>query len=161
MSLDGYKEYTSLPDTKDLLLKIVQSKYNYQLTEELCNNTIKALKDLGVPDCSVSTVPGAAEIPYAANMYAKRGGVDCIIALGVVIQGKTDHHNIIANATSITLNQISLKYELPIINGILVTKNKKDAIKRCGHQINRGKEFAFAAVEMAKKKKRIIVNNKD
>jgi 6,7-dimethyl-8-ribityllumazine synthase len=68
-------------------------------------------------------VPGLGELPYVANMTASSGEVDCVIALGVVIAGDTPHHEIIAQSTAHALQDIAIRSEVPVINGIIVTNN--------------------------------------
>jgi len=69
--------------------------------------------------------------------------------IGVVIAGDTNHHEIIGNSTASALLNISTSQKVPVINGILVVNNLAQAEARTGETINRGKEFAQAALEMA------------
>ena len=82
-------------------------------------------------------------------MLGMSGECDCLIALGVVIAGDTNHHEVIAISTSNTLHRISVELELPIINGIITTNNREQAEARVSGDHKRGVGFANAAMEMA------------
>ena len=98
-------------------------------------------------------------MPYAASLIEKSHSLDAIIALGVIIAGETDHHSVIAYSGAQALNQISTEKNIPIINGVIVTNTQKEAEDRCGSKVNRGREFALAAIEMAQLKEKWTKNN--
>jgi 6,7-dimethyl-8-ribityllumazine synthase len=97
----------------------------------------------------IERVPGAAELPFAAATLAAQKNFDAIIVIGVVIAGDTMHHEIIGESTAKSLLEVSLTHTVPVINGILVVNTQEQAEARAGEEINRGKEFAQAALEMA------------
>ena len=97
----------------------------------------------------IERVPGAAELPFAASTLAHHSSFNAIIVIGVVIAGDTNHHEIIGDSTASALLNISTTQKVPVINGILVVNNLAQAEDRAGETINRGKEFAQAALEMA------------
>jgi 6,7-dimethyl-8-ribityllumazine synthase len=111
-----------------------------------------ALADAPAP--TIERVPGSAELPYAASALADHTRFDAVIALGVVIAGDTSHHEIIGNSTAQALQEISIRQKIPVINGILVVNTIEQAQARIDGTINRGKEFALAALEMAQLKKK-------
>ena len=129
---------------------IVASRYNQELIDLLLENVLKNLTQAGVQKDAIELirVPGSHEIPYTISMLAEPMYFDCLIALGVIIAGETDHHEIIAQSSSFAIQQITLDTCTPIINGI-ITATRDQAEARCGSEINRGKEFALAALEMA------------
>jgi 6,7-dimethyl-8-ribityllumazine synthase len=88
-------------------------------------------------------------LPFAASLLAKSGEFDAVIVIGMVIAGDTNHHNVIGDSTAINLQNLSIQAELPIINGIIVVDSHEQAEARAGTTINRGNEFAEAALEMA------------
>lgn len=136
----------------DLSIALVVARYNPDPVEQLLSHTLESLRASGIQNILIERVPGSAELSYAASIIAEQQTVDAIIALGVVIAGATEHHSVIAHSNALTLNQILLKTQIPIINGVIVTATKKEAEDRCGSTINRGKEFAQAAIEMAQLK---------
>jgi 6,7-dimethyl-8-ribityllumazine synthase len=135
----------------DLCFGIVAARYNKELVDSLIDQVITTLQGAGVPNDNIRLirVPGSHEIPYTVNMLAMSGEADCIIALGVVIAGETDHHDVIAVSTATALQNISIELEIPIINGIITTKNKSQAEDRVNGSHKRGVQYANAALEMA------------
>lgn len=128
---------------------VVAARYNEALVDSLVAHTLQTLSDAGAVEPTLERVPGAMEMPTAAAILTKAEDFDAIIVIGVVIAGDTNHHAIIGDSTAITLQQLSLQTGVPIINGILIVENLAQAEARAGHEINRGKEFAQAALEMA------------
>ena len=144
---------------RNLRIAIAASRYNGMLVDSLLKNAMATLALADAPAPTIERVPGSAELPYMASMLADQARFDAVIALGVVIAGDTDHHTIIGNSTAIALQEISIQQEVPVINGILVVNTTEQAEARVGGTINRGKEFAQAALEMAQIKKKWETNN--
>ena len=151
--------YQSEKPSNALSIAIVAARYNIILVEALIENTLNTLKESDIEPICLERVPGSAELPYAASLIEKSHSPDVIIALGVIIAGETDHHSVIAYSGAQTLNQISIEKNIPIINGVIVTNTQKEAEDRCGSKVNRGKEFALAALEMAQLKEKWTKNN--
>jgi len=128
---------------------IVAARYNEALVDSLLSAASDVLQAAGAQAPQVERVPGSAELPLAASLMAKSGQFDAIIAIGLVIAGDTNHHNIIGDSTATAFHNIGIENDLPIINGIIVVNNQEQAEARAGTTINRGKEFAEAALEMA------------
>lgn len=138
-------------DGSDLRFAVVAAGFNGELVEALLRRTQKALRAARVKEDAIRVVrvPGSGEIPYAAFMTAMTGDYDCVIALGVVIAGDTPHHEIIAHSTAKALQDVCLRAEVPVINGIVVTNTREQAEARCKGALDRGTEFAQAALAMA------------
>lgn len=151
--------YESEKPNNALSIAIVAARYNTILVEALIENTLNTLKEYDIEPVCLERVPGSAELPYAASLIEKSHSLDAIIVLGVIIAGETDHHSVIAYSGAHALNQISTAKNTPIINGVIVTNSQKEAEDRCGSKVNRGREFAFAAIEMAQLKEKWTKNN--
>jgi len=128
---------------------IVAARYNEELVDSLVREACATLEGAGAKPPVVERAPGSAELPFAASLLAQSGQFDAIITIGMVIAGSTNHHNVIGESTAIALQNLSIQTGLPIINGIIVAENEEQAVARAGATINRGKEFAEAALEMA------------
>lgn len=128
---------------------IVAARYNEAFVDSLLREASASLEAAGAGTPLIERTPGSAELPFAASLLANSGQFDAIIVIGIVIAGDTNHHNIIGDSTAIALHNISIQSNLPIINGIIVVNNQEQAEARAGTAINRGKEFAEAALEMA------------
>ena len=131
---------------------IVSSRFNDFITNKLYEGAFDCLNRHGVEikDIDLVKVPGAFEIPFAADRMAASEKYDAVIALGAIIRGSTAHFDIVASESAKGIAQSSLKREIPIINGIITTENIEQAIERAGTKAgNKGWEAALAAIEMA------------
>lgn len=129
---------------------IVASKYNEQFTDALVENAIEELGEL-VPQGRVDLirVPGAFEIPVMIASVLDRDPPACVIALGVIIRGATEHADMVANSVTYTLQQLAIQSLRPVIHEVLLVADEKQAYARCiGGQLNRGREAARAAASM-------------
>ena len=146
-------------DGRNLRIAIVAARYNGMLVESLLKHTMANLALADAPAPTIERVPGSAELPYAASVLADHTEFEAIIVLGVVIAGDTSHHDIIGSSTAQALQEISIRQKVPVINGILVVNTIEQAQARVDGTINRGKEFALAALEMAQLKKKWKTTN--
>ncbi|HKK19767.1 MAG TPA: 6,7-dimethyl-8-ribityllumazine synthase [Opitutales bacterium] len=136
-------------DGSGFRIAIVAARYNENYVDALVREACALLEASGAAEPLIERTPGSAELPYAASLLANAGGFDAIITIGVVIAGSTQHHKIIGESTAIALQELSIQSGVPVINGIIVAENQEQAAARAGTTINRGKEFAEAALEMA------------
>ena len=149
MSLDA-PEQAAVKNAAALNVAIVAARYNPRLVDALASRVIRHLEKSGVKKIHFIRVPGSNELPAAAQLLARRRKKpDVIIALGVIIRGGTIHYELVANTSSDGLQRVSLDERLPVINGVIVAENQRQAADRCAGKIDRGAEFAQAALEMA------------
>ncbi len=145
------KEIIGTLEAKGLKVGIVVSRFNSFLTEQLVKGAADAFVRLGGDEKNLVLVrvPGAYEIPLAAQKLAKKG-VDAIVALGAVVQGATAHADLINETTARAFNQISLETGVPVLDGVVSAENLEQAIERCGtKQGNKGFAAMQSAIEMA------------
>lgn len=137
-------------------LAIVAARYNEVLVEALLARVLNGLSAAGVKTKNVTVVrvPGSHEVPVAVGMLARAKAVDCVIGLGVLIGGDTNHHEMVGQSVSHALQRVALDTGVPVINGVVVADTQAQARARCTGKIDRGAEFARAALEMAALKKR-------
>lgn len=138
-------------DNRSLRVTLIASRFNEELVGGLLERTITELKRLGVQseNLHIDRVPGSAELPYACQCRARQHNCDVLIALGVLIAGETQHHDIVSRTVSMGLQQVSLQEQIPVINGVISAETYQQAEDRTVGRIERGKEFAEAAVVMA------------
>ena len=130
----------------------VVSRFNSFLTEQLVKGAVDAFVRLGGDEKNLVLVrvPGAYEIPLAAQTLARKKGVDAIVALGAVVQGATAHADRINETTARAFSQISLETGVPVLDGVVSAENLEQAVERCGtKQGNKGFSAMQSAVEMA------------
>jgi 6,7-dimethyl-8-ribityllumazine synthase len=131
---------------------IVVSRFNDFLTKQLVSGAIDCIIRHGGSDEDITVVwvPGANEVPLAAQKLAAAGNVDAVIALGAVVQGATPHADLINNQVARALSSIGLQTGIPVVNGVVCAGSLEQAIERCGTKAgNKGWNAAMAAVEMA------------
>lgn len=154
MSLDAPK--TRAVDGAGFRLGLVAARFNEALVDGLLARVIGGLRAAGVKDEGIALVrvPGSHEVPWAANAFARGGECDCVIALGVLIGGDTNHHELVGESVSHALQRVAIDTGVPVINGVIVVDTPAQARARCVGKINRGTEFAAAALEMAALRRR-------
>jgi 6,7-dimethyl-8-ribityllumazine synthase len=147
---------SSLPDAPEALtaprrLAVVASRYNKNYVDGLAESCLAELATLAPgSNIDVLRVPGAFEIPLAVQKLASSGKVDAVFAFGVIWKGETAHADLLATSVTNALLDISLRFEIPVLNEVLVLETDLQARQRCmpGGELNRGVEAARAAVRM-------------
>jgi 6,7-dimethyl-8-ribityllumazine synthase len=135
-------------DGKDLVIGIVQARFNEGITEALAQACRAELLALGVDakDIDHVRVPGALEVPVALQALAEKGGYDALVAIGCVIRGETYHFELVCNEAAAGVTRVALDYHLPVANAVITTENEAQALAR---QTEKGQDAARVAVEMA------------
>jgi len=141
-------------DGAKLRVGIVAARFNESLVNALLARVQAELAASGVPakHLTVVRVPGSHEVPWAVQALTR--GRDCVIGLGVLIGGDTNHHEMVGQSVSHALQRVALGTGVPVINGVIVANTRAQAQARCAGRIDRGAEFARAAVEMGALKRR-------
>tara|TARA_Y100001970_G_scaffold274413_1_gene374090 strand:+ start:739 stop:1200 length:462 start_codon:yes stop_codon:yes gene_type:complete len=120
------------PQAQNKKIVIVVSEFNKTIIERLLQGAVSALYHFGGTNENliIYRVPGAFEIPGTISQVLKHDRPDAIIALGAVIRGETPHFDIIAAESANGLSELSRNNDIPIINGIITTDNREQALKR-------------------------------
>lgn len=132
---------------------VVVARYNENITSKLLEGAIETLKLHGVEDDEIDVVwvPGAFELPLAADRLAATGDYDAVLCLGAVIRGETTHDQHINRAVSTALMNIGLEFGIPVPFGVLTCNSLEQALQRAGGNVgNKGVETAQAALEMVR-----------
>jgi 6,7-dimethyl-8-ribityllumazine synthase len=130
---------------------IVVSRFNDFITGRLLEGARAALADaqLGDGDVEVLHVPGAFEIPMAAQRIAETGKVDAVVCLGCLIRGATPHFEFIASACAHGITAAAASTGVPMSFGVLTTNSAEEALERAAPgPSNKGREAAEAAIAM-------------
>lgn len=147
------KRSAKLLSATGLRFGVVSARYNPELADALLDHCRTALLAAGASPRRVVVVrvPGSFEVTAAAARLAKSGQCDCVVALGVLLQGETRHAQHIGDAVANGLTQISILTGVPTVFGIVTAANLRQARVRCAsRQHNRGREAAQTAIEMAR-----------
>ena len=153
-------EFESI-DGSPFAFGIVCARFNPPAVEPLLQRTLAVLREAGAGEenIEVMRVPGSNEVPWGIRMLARSGRFDCCVGLGVVLRGGTVHFEIVAQTASHALQSVALEESVPVINGILVADTMEQALDRAKGRLDRGREFAQAALQMAQIHRKIKVGH--
>ena len=135
-----------------LRIGIVAARFNEFITNKLVSGAIDALTRHGAleDNMTMAWVPGAFEIPLAAQKMANSGNFDAVICLGAVIRGSTPHFDYVSNEVTNGVAHVGLQTGVPTVFGVLTTDTIEQAIERAGTKAgNKGFDAAMTAIEMA------------
>ncbi len=150
-NLSDNERQSQIPNAKDMRFGIVVSEWNDEVTEALKKGTMSTLVKHGAlaENILISYVPGSFELTLGAQLQLETGHVDAVICLGCIIQGETRHFEFICQAVAQGITQLSLKFNKPVIFGVLTPDTLQQALERAGGKHgNKGDEAAATAIKM-------------
>ncbi len=138
-------------DGSNLRIGVIGTRWNAEIVDRLRDGAHRGLRSYGVSQITDLTVPGAYELPLAAQFLANSGTVDGIVVIGAVIRGETTHYELVAGECGRAIMNVQLATSTPIGMGVLTVENDDQAMARSegsgGHNV--GEEAATVAVELA------------
>jgi 6,7-dimethyl-8-ribityllumazine synthase len=143
---------------------IIISRFHENVTTKLLDGARAALRRAGIADGDVDvvSVPGAFELPVAAEAAAASERFDVIVALGCVIRGETSHFEYVAGEAARGLGNVALAHRIAVGFGVLTTDTEAQALARAGGPAgNKGAEAAQAALETADALERLGATSRD
>ena len=141
----------NLPNVNGKRFAIIVAEWNEEVTEALYLGAFQTLIENGVVSENITrvNVPGSFELTLGAQKMAQKPEIHAVICIGCVIQGETKHNDYINHAVAQGLTNVSLKYDKPVIFGVLTPNNQQQAIDRAGGiHGNKGDEAAITAIKM-------------
>lgn len=152
-SLKNLSEYSqkNVADVSQKRFAIVVAEWNEEVTGALLNGALETLQKEGASEDNivVKTVPGSYELSLGAQWMAQNSKIDAVICIGCIIQGETRHFDFIAQAVAQGITDVSLKYNKPVIFGVLTPDTQQQALDRAGGKHgNKGDEAAITAIKM-------------
>jgi 6,7-dimethyl-8-ribityllumazine synthase len=154
----GGRQIVGALDAAGMRFGIVVSRFNDELTDALAASAYQCLEKYGAKPETIDVVrvPGAYEIPVVAEKMAASRRYDALIVLGVVVEGETQHAQMIIDTTGQSILDIACRHQIPVINEIVGVRNWAQAEARClGGENTRGWYAAEAAIETARVYKQI------
>lgn len=139
-------------DATGLQIAVVVTSWHTEITDGLLAGAERALKAAGNDTYEIWRVPGAFELPLAAQK-AIDAGAEAVVVLGVVIQGETPHFEYVCRAATDGLNRVQLDSGVPVGFGLLTVDDAQQALDRAGlpnSKEDKGAEAVEAAVAMAR-----------
>jgi len=152
-TLKNLSQYSAnnIQDISNKKFAIVVSEWNEDVTESLYNGAVETLLKHGAQKENIfrKNVPGSFELSIGAQWVAQLDEIDAVICLGCVIQGETRHFDFICDAVAHGITNVSLKYDKPVIFGVLTPNTQQQALDRAGGKHgNKGDEAAITAIKM-------------
>ncbi|MBK6976501.1 MAG: 6,7-dimethyl-8-ribityllumazine synthase [Cytophagaceae bacterium] len=141
----------NLPDISWKKFVVLVAEWNDDITEPLAQGAVDTLLKYGAKETHIKKVyvPGTYELSFGAQVFAQKEDVDAVIAIGCVIQGETKHNDYINHAVANGLTEVSLKYNKPVVFGVLTPNTHQQAVDRAGGKHgNKGDEAAITAIKM-------------
>ena len=135
----------------DLMIGIVVSEWNDEITSNLCKGAVQTLLENNVPEenIKIQNVPGAFELPLGAQFLLKSHQLDGIITIGAVIQGETKHFDFVCQGATDGIMRVMLDFNTPISFCVLTDNTKEQSIARSGGEHgNKGIEAAVSLLQM-------------
>lgn len=136
---------------RDARFAIVAARFNSFIVESLVGGAIDTLLRHGIEESAIDLikVPGAYEIPLAAQRLAASERYDGLIALGAVIRGATPHFDYVAGECAKGLAMVAMNHDIPVGFGVLTVDSIEQAVERAGTKAgNKGVDAALSVLEM-------------
>lgn len=149
-NLSEYSE-KNVSDVSSRRFALLVSEWNSEVTDALYAGAYDTLIMHGAKRENIlkREVPGSYELSLGAQRMAKRDDIDAVICLGCVIRGETRHFDFICSAVAHGLTEVGLKFDKPVIFGVLTPDTQKQALDRAGGKYgNKGEEAAMTAIKM-------------
>ncbi len=132
-------------------LGIVVAEFNYDITRIMLEKAISHAKFLGAEVTVIFKVPGTYDLPYGAAILAEKEFVDGIVALGAVIEGETEHDEVVAHQAARKLLDIGDRSRKPVALGVIGPgASRMQALERAEEYARRAVEAAIKLVKRAK-----------
>ena len=142
---------SKVPSAEGMHISIVVAEWNEQITSNLLKGAKETLLKYGLKEENllIKYVPGSFELPLGAQFLLEKTNTDAVVCLGSVIQGETKHFDFVCEGVSQGIKDVSLKYNKPVIFGVLTDNTLQQSIDRSGGKYgNKGDEAAITAIKM-------------
>lgn len=124
---------------------IIAAEFNPEIVEPMVEAAQQELESAGVLVAHVVRVPGSYEIPLAADMLLKKGGIDAVVVLGYIEKGETLHGEVMGHVVHRSIVEMQLNYSIPIAIGIIGPGATIEQARK------RNREYAIGAAQCALK----------
>lgn len=152
MSDDRNQPLTEVEAPANARFAIAWSRFNHHVVSRLLDGAKACFSEHGLSESSIYVVevPGAWELPHAAQKLAESGCFDAVLVLGAIIRGGTPHFDYVSQGTALGIGRVALDTGIPVVFGVLTTDDETQALERAGGAHgNKGRDAALTAIEMA------------
>jgi 6,7-dimethyl-8-ribityllumazine synthase len=136
---------------------IVVGRFYEDLAERLVSSATRVFQLGGAEAIDVFDVPGAYELPFAAQELARTGRYAGVACLGAVIRGETDHYDYVCAEAARGIQQVALDTGVPCAFGVLTCETMEQALARAGGgKRDQGRHAAEAVMRMVALRKELM-----
>ncbi len=111
---------------------IVVGRFYAELAERLVSSATRVFEDAGADGVDIYDVPGAFELPLAAQMAVQTGRYAGVACLGAVIRGETSHYDYVCNESARGIQGVALRTGVPCSFGVVTVESMEQAMARTG-----------------------------
>ena len=135
---------------------VAVGRFYEELAERLVASAVGVFEQGGAEGVDVFDVPGAFELPFAANAAARSGRYAGIACLGAVIRGETSHYDHVCTEAARGIQDVQLRTGVPCGFGLLTVDNMDQALARSGGgKRDQGAAAAHAVLALARLRERL------
>lgn len=129
---------------------IVVSEYNYDITYLMLERAKEHAKFLNAEIAEIIKTPGVFEVPLAVKKLLARKDINGVVTLGAVIEGETQHDEVIMQHAARKIIDLGIEYSKPVGLGISGPgMSRLQALER----IEKAKEAVESVVKMCQRLK--------
>jgi 6,7-dimethyl-8-ribityllumazine synthase len=140
---------------------IVVARFYEDIADRLVDGARRVFEEAGA-EVDVHDVPGAFELPLAAQYCADSGRYAGVACLGTVVRGETDHYEFVAGEAARGIAEVALDTEVPCAFGVLTVDDREQALARSGgDKRHQGEDAARAVLRMAELRSELDVDAED
>ncbi len=133
-------------------LGIVVSEYNYDITMMMLERAKEHAKFLGAEVKYVLKAPGTFDIPLLVRKLLEKKDVDAVVTLGAVIEGETEHDEIVMQNAARKIEDLSVEFGKPVTLGI---SGPGESRLQAEARIEKARDAVEAAVKLVRRLKDI------
>ncbi len=135
---------------------IVVGRFYEDLAERLVSSALRVFEDARAEAVDVLDVPGAFELPFAAQEAARTGRYAGVACLGAVIRGETSHYDHVATEAARGIQDVGLRTGVPCSFGVLTVETMEQALARSGGgKRDQGAHAAQAVLALVRLRERL------
>jgi 6,7-dimethyl-8-ribityllumazine synthase len=101
-----------------MTVALVASEFNYDVTYLMVERAREELEFLGASAGPLVKTPGVFDMPLAVDALLARPEIDAVVTLGAVIEGETDHDQVVMGQAARKLADLMVQYHKPVGLGI-------------------------------------------
>ncbi len=94
------------------------SEFNYDITMMMLERAKEHANFLDAEITQIVKVPGVFDMGLAIKKLLERKDIDCVVALGAVIEGETEHDDLVIQHAARKIADLSIEFNKPVGLGI-------------------------------------------